>query len=165
MSLFLNEARTDPFTKVNGKQVATVFITVKAPKSLGPLPISDEADPQWGYSSYIHYCIKDNFDTILPSQVPENENFTGPIQNNYVGSDWTRRQPNGLLVNPNDFMDHIGGQASPCNPTPVGPTDQNAGTKVDHWPGTESVGSTNCGSGVTVQTATWQKYLGYARHE
>jgi hypothetical protein len=153
-------------TKVDGKQVATVFVTVLAPASLHFITNVDDGDSTWGYLTQVHYSILDQFSVTLPSDVPINEHWTGPQTSDYTGTmDWTRG-PNGFLtVSPSHWYDLIGGASSGHTPTPVGPTDATAGTTVCQWPGTWNVGSLNPGDGVTVKTLNWQKYEGYARHE
>jgi len=159
--------------KYNGAVMCTCDLAVFSPDHLVHLRDDDAADATWGYDSKIHYRIEDQFNRTLPYNVPLNEHFTLAPTTNYAGMDWRRGAEGSVTVNPVDWYDHIQGETSTHTPTPVGPTDPDAGTKVYYWPGTWNIGSTTIGNGVTVGSShwagspacIWQKYRGYADHE
>jgi hypothetical protein len=144
--------------------VASYRVTILAPNSLSHLSDVDAPDPAFVYSSRIHYSILDQFGTVLPRNVPLNEQFTAAPTADSPGMDWRRGAPGGATVNPADWNDHVQGETPGHTPAPVAPGAAGAGTAVYHWPGIWRVGSTAIGSGRNVATVTWQKNRGFARH-
>jgi hypothetical protein len=152
-------------TASNGVQsTATKKVTVRTPASLSHISDVDNADPTFGYSCEIHYSIRDQFGTVLPSNVPINEHFTAAPTADFAGMNWRRGAEGGALVSPSNWFDHIEGEVSTQTPTPVAPGAPNAAVKVYHWPGGWRVGSLVIGNGVLVKNLTWQKNRGFARH-
>jgi hypothetical protein len=144
--------------------VASYRVTILAPNSLRHLRDDDVADPTWVYSSFIHYSVLDQFGTVLPRNVPLNEQFTAVPVADFAGMDWGRGPEGGATVDPADWNDHVGGETPGHTPAPVAPGSAGAGTAVYHWPGVWRVGSTAIGVGRSVATVTWQKHRGFARH-
>lgn len=152
-------------TAADGKQTNAAYnLTVRAPATLMHLRNVDAADATWGYSTEIHYAIKDNLGTILPRNVEINEDFTAAPTADSAGMDWRRGGEGATTVGPTDWFDHVQGESAGHKPAPVGPTHANAGVAVYHWPGNWHVGSLTIGSGTKVKGVTWQKNRGYARH-
>ncbi len=151
-------------------------LTVKQPKSLGPLATVDMNDATFAYLSYIHYKILDQFGKVLPKDVPVNEKWTAtcppPPGNSCptadTPNDWRGSQNCGSTLtcptlSPNDWNDVIGGETAGHVPTPHNPATPPP-TAINHWDGKWSIGGVNPGNGVRVQTNTWQKYENHARH-
>lgn len=155
------------FVGSRGEQgTAEKTLTIKAPNSLGNLGTTDIAHATWGYESRINYNIKDQFGAILPSNVPINEQWDGPIVADFNGMNWRRGAEGSLSVPPARWFDRVQGEnpAGPRVPLPLRPTDPGAGVAVYHWPGTWRVGSLVIGKGKSVKSVTWSKYRGRARH-
>lgn len=146
--------------------VASYALTVLAPDSLTHLRNVDNPHATWTYESRIHYSIMDQMGTVLPRNVPINEQWTGGIVADHAGMNWRRGAEGAATVNPADWNDWIGGEnvAFAAVPTPVTAADPAAGTAVYHWPGDWRVGSLTIGSGRRVRSVTWQKNRGFARH-
>lgn len=152
-------------TDAAGRRTAASYrVTVLAPTSLTHINNVDNADATWGYSCEIHYSIKDQFGTILPHNVPINEQWTSGITADSAGMDWRRGAEGSATVSPTNWFDHIQGETSTHTPTPVSPAHASAGTAVYHWTGDWRVGSLTIGSGRRVISVTWQKNRGHARH-
>lgn len=141
-------------------------LTVRQPKSLSFLRNVDKADPTWGYETEIHYAIRDQFNQILPANVPLNEHWTSGVVSDFAGMDWRPSDNKGAVVAPADWPDVIQGEMADHHPVPRNPQTPLLGRRVNHWNGKWSIGSTdaNAGKGLRVQTNTWQKYLDHARH-
>jgi hypothetical protein len=155
------------FTGAAGETgVATKKFSVLAPDRLIFLRNDDRPSAPWVYETFVHYSIPDQFGTILPRNVPINEQWTGGLVADFAGMNWRRGAEGSATISPTDWNDWIGGEAAggAWVPTPVVPTDPNAGVAVYHWPGRWQVGSLTIGSGRTVANVTWQKYRGRARH-
>lgn len=163
-------AKEDVIVKVmftsatGGVSVASKKVTVKAPNSLGFLRNVDKTDPTFVYRTEIHYSIKDQFGTILPSVVPINEKFTAPPSSDFPFMNWRRGAEGGATVSPTDWFDHVQGEIPSKFPSPVGPTALTRFVPIYHWPGDWRIGSTSIGVGRKVATVTWQKNRGFARH-
>jgi hypothetical protein len=142
----------------------TKKVTVRTPDSLNHISDVDNADATFAYSCEIHYSIRDQFGTTLPSNVPINEHFTAAPTADFAGMDWRRGAEGGAVVAPANWFDHIQGEVAGRTPTPLAPGSANAGVKVYHWPGGWRVGSITIGNGVLVKNVTWQKNRGFARH-
>jgi hypothetical protein len=140
------------------------LLTIKAPSTLGFLNNADSADPTFGYVTFVHYSIKDQFGTVLPRNVPINEQFTAAPTADVAGMDWRRGAAGAALVSPTNWADQIQGETAGHTPAPVAPGAPGAGTLVYHWPGDWRVGSMTVGSGRTVKSVTWSKSRGHARH-
>lgn len=158
---------------VNG--LAVKYSTaVFAPEELSPLPLTgnttDMADSTFGYLSFVHYEILDQFGQPLPAIFIEiNEKFTTGQTSDYppTTTSWRQSTASSTFVGPNDWNDMIGGENfafSPLVPVPVSPTDPNANVPVAHWDGEWRIGSLTIGAGRLVQTNRWQKYQGRALH-
>ena len=152
---------------------ATKSLTVRAPTTLLHLYDADTADATWGYDSRIYYSIVDQFNTVLPQNVPINEQWSGAVVSDYPSMNWRRGVTGSALVAPNNWSDQIQGEtASARVPLPVAPGQAGASTAVYHWPGEWRVGSLTIGTGRRVTcaawqnpaTVVWQKFRGYGRH-
>ena len=164
-------------TLSNGDFEVKYATTVKTPYQLiyntgtpgTPIvPITDVA-LNAGFQTTIKYKILDQSGTVMPANVPVNEEFTSQIYPDHVDANWSRANPNGLVVSPNNFWDTI--TIAPASymlwlysPEPVNPGATGHTTPVDHWFGKINVGSATSGNGVTVKTLTWQRYRGRGRH-
>jgi hypothetical protein len=153
------------FTGASGEwgEVTRRF-TVLSPDALGFLRNDDLADPTWGYETFVHYEIRDQFGSVLPRNVPINEQWSGSVVPDFAGMDWRRGGEGSATVSPTDWTDHIQGELAGHTPAPVGPTHASAGVAVYHWPGMWQVGSLVIGRGVWVISVTWSKSRGRARH-
>lgn len=154
---------------VNGAVSSPFKLSVRAPHRLVlNSDFKHFADNTFGYLSYIHYRIEDQFTDLLPYPVEVNERFTTSIIYDYPGTNWTFRSgETGLLISPVDWADQIGGQDTSFAfvPTPTNPCRPNlCNVKVEHWEGEWYVGSALIGRGVRVQTNRWQKYADHAEH-
>jgi hypothetical protein len=162
------------YTGPVGSGTCQTNTVVFAPDHLHNNGATDTADATWGYQSYIHYEIRNQFDVAVPLAVPVNENWISGVVTNYSGMNWPRGPAGGLADTTGaNFDDDIGGAAAGYTPAAVGPSNPNAGVAVCHWTGAWRVGSATPGNGVQVgcsiwsgsPTCTWQKYEGYARHD
>jgi hypothetical protein len=149
---------------VSGK--ASKVLAIYAPKSLTYVGIADVSDAGFGYISRIYYSVQDNLSHTLPYPVEMNESFTGAVVDDYAGTNWARGPAKGGMGSPSLFCDMIGGQVSPCTPTPQSPQTPLGSIKIHHFPGDWYVGSVTPGSGVLVKSGIkWQRYQDHARHE
>lgn len=141
-------------------------MTVFTAESLDHLRNNDNADPNWGYETFVHYRILDQFGDTLPEDVPINEQWTSGITVDFNGMNWRRGPEGWATVSPADWADHIQGENTARHnvPAPVGPGHPNAGVRVYHWDGDWYVGSSTIGDGSLVASVTWQKQRGNARH-
>jgi len=152
-------------TDTSGNPSAASYrLTVMAPNSLSHLRNVDNADAVWGYDCEIHYSIMDQFGTVLPHNVPINEQWTSGIVADFAFMDWRRGPEGSATVNPADWYDHIQGELATHFPTPLSPGHLLAGVSIYHWTGDWRVGSLTIGDGTLVRSVTWQKNWGYARH-
>jgi hypothetical protein len=150
---------------VNGMTSSIYTLTVRAPNSLSFVTQGTAANTPNGYTTLIQYQIRDQFGTILPSNVPINEHFTTAVTNDYSGTNWIRSNDGGSTVSPNGWSDQIQGQPiSGAIPTPTGPCSPLCNTLVHHFDGEWSVGSAAAASGTRVQTNTWQRYIDHGAH-
>jgi hypothetical protein len=141
-------------------------LTVKQPKSLGPLATVDMIDATFAYETDIHYKILDQFGTVLPNNVPLNEHFTAGVTAIFPGMNWRRGPNGGATVAPSDWHDQIQGETAGHVPPPQNPQAPLGTTKVYKWPGEWSIGSADPsgGKGVKVQTNIWLKFQDHARY-
>ncbi len=144
---------------------ASYRLNILAPNSLTHLRNVDNGTPN-GYGTEIHYSIHDQFGTVLPRNVPLNEQFTGADVADFAGMNWPRAAEGGALVNPADWHDGVGisDPGGTAVPPPVAPAHADAAVAVKHWPGDWRIGSTTIGSGRNVSSVTWQMNRGFARH-
>jgi hypothetical protein len=159
---------TDPG---GGRTAASYRLTIRAPESLTHLNDVDTATAGLGYTSEIHYSIHDQFGTVLPRNVPLNEQFTGPAVQDFPGGNWTRPPQCGAAgvcgasFNPANFFDQVTGEGDAgAVPAPVAPTHPAAAVAAEHWPGDWFIGGQVPGTGRRVRTVTWQRNRGFARH-
>lgn len=153
------------------RTAASYRLTILAPDSLNHLRNVDSPAAGLGYESEIHYSILDQFGSVLPRNVPLNEEFTGPAVADFPGGNWTRPPACGATgvcgasFNPADWHDRVTGEGDAgAVPAPVGPAHPNAGVAAEHWPGNWYIGGRNIGSGRRVASVTWQRNRGFARH-
>lgn len=156
---------------VNGLPVGTIQSAVRQPYKLvstsnSDVPISSGASN--GYSSLLHYEIKDQFGATLPMGIAVNEKWVSVETSDYAGEDWPRPAVSPGFVDPADLVDDItvvnpANNLTPTTQRPGNPTLGNE--KVDHWGQEWYVGSLFTGAGVRVQTDTLQRYRDHARHE
>ena len=152
-------------TDVSGNPSAASYrVTILSPRSLNWLMDICSPDATWGYDCQIHYSILDQFSTVLPSNVPINEQWANGTVADFPFMDWRRGKEGAATVNPADWYDHIQGELATHFPTPVGPGHALASIAVYHWDGYWRVGSLAIGDGSLVSSVTWQKYMGYAEH-
>jgi hypothetical protein len=150
----------------NGAYYASANLAVPKPDHLVPIGTTDVADPTFGYLSGLKYRIEDQFNNVLPREVEVNEQWTENFWvNDWVGSNWSRYDFKGSLVDPAGFHDKIGGEVVGKTPAPQAPQTPLGNTKVQHWGQAFYVGGIDAGVGVKVQTDTLQKYQDHARHE
>ena len=163
----------------NGTPVCTFDLAVFAPHSLHHLANIDHdyaalPPPYPDYTGYwceIKYEILDQFDRVLPYDVPWNEDFNkdgaNPVSgiSDYSGENWGWGPESGWSVPPSGAIDNL---ARPDLPGLVPPA-QNVGSgtvKIDHVIGAWYVGSTTIGDGVLVlDNNKWQMYQDHGRHE
>ncbi len=150
---------------------ASYRLTILAPESLTHLRNVDRAVAGLGYESEVHYSIHDQLGTVLPRNVPLNEEFTGPAIQDFPGGNWTRPPACGAAgvcgasFNPADWSDRVTGEGDAgAIPAPVGPAHPSAAVAAEHWPGDWFIGSSVIGDGRRVSTITWQRNRGFARH-
>ncbi|MHB9023827.1 MAG: hypothetical protein ACYC7E_06575 [Armatimonadota bacterium] len=125
-----------------------------------------------GYTTEIHYEIRDQFSTVLPSTIPWNENFTGGVTSAPAYAppnpqeNWGRGPAVGWVVDPSDAYDTIASWDSwprSFYPSPL-PYPQATPTLVNSFPGEWNVGSVNIGNGRRVKTLTWETYRDRGAH-
>lgn len=150
---------------------ASYRLTIRAPQSLTHLRNVDRAAAGLGYESEIHYSIADQFGTVLPRNLPLNEQFTGPAVADFPGGNWTRPPacgPTGVCgasFNPADWFDRVTGEGDAgAVPAPVAPAHPGAAVAAEHWPGHWFIGASPSGAGRRVRSVTWQRNRGFARH-
>jgi hypothetical protein len=180
----VNSSATDLISKATSApntQDVTVTVTWNGVPGQGPLNTEvytayklthlsdvDSADANRGYSTEIHYSIKDQFNRVLPANIEINENWTSGLMVDFGGTNWNQADAGSATVAPANWADEIAGPsiAGPPVPVPVPQAPQNplGNTAVVHWSGAWFVGSTTNGSGVKVQTNTWQLYQDHGRH-
>lgn len=163
-------ARRDAWIKVSHtdtagvRSAASYSLTILGPESLTHLRNVDNANATYAYETEIHYSIHDQFGTVLPRNVPINEQWSGGVVADSAGMDWRRGAEGGATVNPADWFDRVQGESAGHTPAPVAPGHADAAVAVYHWPGDWRVGSLTIGSGRRVRSVTWQKNRGFARH-
>lgn len=139
-----------------------------------------------GYVSLIVYSIRDQFDRILPYEVPWNEDIDANGAQSSAGtvasaatSDWTIAngrpqnenwpwgQEDGWNVPPTQAYDGISRPVIPgILPTAQNPQSPRGSDKIDHSPkGAWYVGSKIITKGVKMIEVVWQTYRDHARHE
>jgi len=160
-------------TDAGGTRTAASYrLTILEPDSLNHLGADvDNAVAGLGYESEIHYSILDQFGTVLPRNVPLNEQWTGAAVIDFPGGNWTRPPDCGATgvcgasFNPADFHDRVTGEGDAgAIPAPVAPTHAQAAVAAEHWPGDWRIGSSIRGNGSLVASVTWQRNRGHARH-
>jgi hypothetical protein len=152
-------------TDASGNPSAASYrVTILSPRSLNWLMNICTSDATWGYDCQIHYSILNQFATVLPRNVPINEQWTSGTVADFPFMDWRPSDEGSAMVDPADWYDHIQGELATHFPTPVGPTHALASIPVYHWTGDWRVGSLTIGDGSLVRSVTWQKYMGYAEH-
>lgn len=152
-------------TETGGATTTVLYhLTVKAPTALRHIRNQDTVDATYGYATFIHYSIRDQFGAVLPRSVPINEQFTAAPTADAPGMNWRTSINQSATVSPTDWNDWVQGETSDRTPTPVAPGAAGASTAVYHWPGHWYVGSTSIGSGRRVASVTWSKSRGHARH-
>jgi len=165
----------------NGTAVCTYDLAVFAPHTLTDLTNIDHdysalPTPPYpdnpGYWCEIKYKIRDQFNQVLPYNVPWNEDFNKDGLNavtgvsDYPGGDnWGWGPECGWTVPPSAAIDNLARPNPPCSTPPA----QNVGSgtvKVDHEIGGWYIGSATIGKGVLVKdNCKWQFYQDHARHE
>jgi hypothetical protein len=145
---------------------------VRQPSGGPPLTDPDNPTPAYAQDSTyvwnisIHYQIRDQLMTRMPSPVPINENWTTGVVADYQNENW-RRGSAGCFTTlsqaPAAFFDFIQGETPDRTPTPVYNTQQN-GAAVYHRGQEWRLGTCTIGSGPRVQTDTLQKYVDHAAH-
>lgn len=164
----------------NGEVVDSYELAVFAPHSLSHIGTIDHdysalPPPYPDYTGYwceIEYQILDQFNRILPYDIPWNEDFNNDgahvvsvTSSDYDGNNWPWGSESGWRVSPSEAIDNL----ARCNPPCSIPSAQNVGTgtvKVNHVIGGWYVGSTIIGKGVLVKNnCKWQMYQDHGRHE
>jgi hypothetical protein len=162
---------------VNGKQMCTVFVTVRAPDHQTWLRTTNYANGT-GWESDIHYKLCDQFGHVLPYSVGWNEDKDGNRKYStgaevsaaaipdYSGENWPWDEDGGISnADPNDTFDQCirAGFTIPPTQNPQSPL---GGTKVVHTPvGGWYVGSAKIGKGVKVASCVWQLYQDHCVHQ
>jgi hypothetical protein len=146
----------------NGQTSSPFSITTRTPSTAVQGTIINACDQTYGYLTTLNYTIYDQMPATLPAGVPVNENWTTGVVNDYSGTNWRRRDPNGVVEPGSGFADTIGGEAAAYGP-PLATCDGNS-TPVEHWGQEWRVGSIATGFGRRIQTDTLQKYIGHAAH-
>jgi len=147
----------------NGVTSSPFSLTTRKPNLSVPGTITNACDPTWGYLTTLNYTVKDQLNTLLPSHMPTNEDWTtGPV-NDYNATNWRQSIATGFDESGSAFADAIGGENLSLPPNPVPTCDGNS-TSVQHWGQEWRVGSIASGFGSRIQTDTLQKYVGHATH-
>ncbi len=120
-----------------------------------------------GYVSTYTYTVRDQFQNILPSDVPYNEKFTSGVRIDYPGTNWGFPAGFGAVQPPNNMFDTMAPpEYSPfVTPAAVHPGAPDAFVQVANRDQEWYVGSTVSGSGRRVQTNLQRYYLGFAEHQ
>lgn len=153
---------------VGGVTSAPFKLTVRAPYTLGtdpnnPAPVYS-SDGTYVWSVQIPYRVLDNLLTPMPNPVSINENWTTPVANDYLNTNWRQGAAGcATLGSGGAFADLIEGETPDRTPTPVYNPQEN-GLAVQHWGQEWRVGTCAIGSGPRVQTDTLQKYTDHAAH-
>lgn len=155
VSVMANEVTSNPYA-----------ITIKAPHSIAQKKANDEVSLDFGYSSYIHYKMIDQFNYDLPDGIlPATEDFWTPVEYQYPDCNWTRGEPGGDNAYNDDMVDAIDGSRSgPYIPTALAPQHPLGSREVYRFKGAFFIGAFAPGEGLIVQTHTWQKYVDHGRH-
>jgi hypothetical protein len=166
-SIFRSDTSNDITVQVqvNGVTSVPFNLTSLAPYRLEFIQNVDSADGTTGFSTLIHYRIRDQIGNVLPSTVPVNEHFTTASTYDYSGSNWVRGPEVPGSINPSDWADHMAGPAAlSAIPLPQAPCLPVCGVKVLHFDGYWKVGSLTTDFGVKVQSSSWQHYQDHGRH-
>ncbi len=163
----------------NGQLIKTHRLTVFAPASLQLVGVEDEdygnLSPFYtnavGYWSQLTYEIHDQFNAVLPYDVPWNEDFNYDGAQSvdgipdYDDENWGWGGEDGWIVSPANATDNIARGNPPCS-IPPAQSPGNGDVKVVHETGGWYVGSLTVGRGVCVSpNCTWQAYQDHGRHE
>ena len=146
------------------RTAASYRLTILGPESLTHLRNVDNNNATFSYMTEIHYSIHDQFGTVLPRDIPINEQWSGAVVADSAGMNWRRGAEGAATVNPTDWHDRVEGESAGHIPAPVAPGHADAAVAVYHWPGDWRVGSLTIGNGRRVISVTWQKNRGFARH-
>ena len=151
----------------NGQTSSPFSITTRKPDRLASPQTRPFCDSFYGYSDMISYEIRDQLNTVVPTAITWNEQFTSPcLQDNPQGN-WCSY---GLPTESGDvgtiLVDMIQGpglnNTTPPNPTPVCVGDS---TQQQHWAQEFWVGSATPGVGVRVQTDNLVRFTNHAEHQ
>jgi hypothetical protein len=154
-----------------GTATANPFILhLRKPYELMPGSIVDKSNATYGYQSQIYYQTLDQTGAVLPFPVPMNQDF-GSLADDYSGTNWAEPKNCGTtgvctsLFTPSNWYDLVeGAKTTGSVPLSEKPQSPLGSTAVDHWSGSWGVGNGHPGTGVTVQTNTWQRFRDHARH-
>jgi hypothetical protein len=162
-----NENQVGVRVTVNFVSSDTFSMTTRTPYELELVgaPLT-QPDPQRVWRTTIYYRIRDQLTTVLPSDVPANENFTTGFIADYPGMNWPSGPPPGAVVPPGALTDVMappvlfsGITPVPIYQTPVG------SIKVAHDTQDIYIGSIFSAAGRRVQTDLQQFYLDHGAHE
>jgi hypothetical protein len=152
---------------VNGATSSSFPITVRSPYKLTAQAPIDELSPITVWESLLTYSISDQFNIPMPSSVPVGETFTSGVKKDYPGTNWGLPEQIGGPTDagqPSVFVDVIAPPFVSNTNVPQPVYGAGTATKVDHWTGYLSVGSSLPARGFDVQLNTWQTYIGAGRH-
>lgn len=150
---------------VNGVTSDVLKTQVRVPHKLVPNGVRHDKDDEFGYRSLIYYKIFDQLDKMLPSDVPLNEMFTTPVENDRPDADWKRGPAGGRIQPPSTMIDKITGQAWPSTPAAMNPLTPLGKKTIHHFDGEWRIGSIEVGKGRRVQVNRWQRYQDHGTHE
>ena len=175
-----SSARDDAWIRVrhvDGSGVrtsASYGVTVLAPNSLDHQSTT-HAPRGASFHTQVKYHILDQFRSVLPRNIPWNEDFNKDVLRAVTGirdysdarENWGWGPESGWAVPPNNAVDHISRGTPPGRfPTPMRPQSPLTNTKIDHVIGSWFVGSTTIGSGRLVKDNNkWQIYIDHGAHE
>jgi len=159
---------------IGGFSAQHFSFTVNAPASLDSAGAPYNQNYNDGYYTAIYYNTLDEFGNQMPS-IALNEQFSDPLScTNPVGhfcpdqnNNWNKPNPYGLSsYNLQGYWyDQIYfSSCTNCTPAYSHPQTPLSSNKVDYGTQTWRVGSSTVGTGVSVQTDTFQRYTDHGAH-
>jgi hypothetical protein len=163
------------FTPANGGQMVTLnyALTIDSPYKLVPNGSPSHAavggntcvvpapDGTLGFQSLIPYNVLSRFGKLL-ANINMNESFSGVWYADYVGNTWSLPSPGSFTTSTGFFVDIMCAQG--FSPPALIPQIPLSSTKIQHGTQYWFVGSTTSGSGIEVQSDTFQRFQDHGEH-
>jgi hypothetical protein len=163
------------FTPANGGQMVTLnyALTIDSPYKLVPNGSPSHAavggntcvvpapDGTLGFQSLIPYNVLSRFGKLL-TNINMNESFSDVWYADYVGNTWSLPSPGSFMTSTGFFADSMCAQG--FSPPALIPQIPLSSTKIQHGTQYWFVGSTTSGSGIEVQSDTFQRFQDHGEH-